>query len=215
MLAKLHIFWILCFFHHEIINFVRMNTEQDIQLLISAIENAEGISKITSKKFEHLSQRIFMRTRERIGVTTLKRLWGYVNDTTTPRAVTLDILSQYIGYRSFDDFKRLYNADNVNGAPSSNITFGDCVYADDMEVGDVYRLTWSPNRVCIIEYRGDYTFIVKSSQLTKLIEGTTFRCQVIEKGEQLFLDHVYFDANQRSPLNYIAGKIGGVNYEKL
>ena len=75
----------------QIINFVRMNTEQDIQLLISAIENAEGISKITSKKFEHLSQRIFMRTRERIGVTTLKRLWGYVNDTTTPRAVTLDI----------------------------------------------------------------------------------------------------------------------------
>ena len=43
----------------------------------------------------------------------------------------------------------------------------------------------------------------------------SFRCQVIEKGEQLFLDHVYFDANQRSPLNYIAGKIGGVNYEKL
>ena len=239
LLAKLYIFWILCFFHHEIINFVRMNTEQDIQLLISAIENAEGISKITSKKFEHLSQRIFMRTRERIGVTTLKRLWGYVNDTTTPRAVTLDILSQYIGYRSFDDFKRLYNADDVNGAPSSNITFGDCVYADDMEVGDVYRLTWSPNRVCIIEYRGDYTFlkvrflakpkrinslwsfgltksfIVKSSQSTKLIDGTTFRCQVIEKGEQLFLDHVYFDANQRSPLNYIAGKIGGVNYEKL
>ena len=31
----------------------------------------------------------------------------------------------------------------------------------------------------------------------------------------MFLDHVYFDANQRSPLNYIAGKIGGVNYEKL
>ena len=84
-----------------------------------------------------------------------------------------------------------------------------------MEVGDFYRLTWSPNRVCIIEYRGDYTFIVKSSQSTKLIDGTTFRCQVIEKGEQLFLDHVYFDANQRSPLNYIAGKIGGVNYEKL
>ena len=73
-----------------------MKTEKDILLLISAIENAEGISKITSKKFEHLSQRIFMRTREMIGVTTLKRLWGYVNDTTTPRAVTLDILSQYI-----------------------------------------------------------------------------------------------------------------------
>ena len=107
-----------------------MNTEKDIQLLVSAIENAEGISKITSKKFEHLSQRIFMRTRETIGVTTLKRLWGYVNDTTTPRAVTLDILSQYIGYRSFDDFKRLYSADEDNGVPSSKITFGDCIYAD-------------------------------------------------------------------------------------
>lgn len=192
-----------------------MNTEKDIQLLISAIEKAEGISKITSKKFEHLSQRIFMRTRETIGVTTLKRLWGYVNDTTTPRAVTLDILSQYIGYRSFDDFKRLYNADEGNGTPSSKITFGDCVYADEMEVGDVYRLTWSPNRVCDIEYRGDFTFVVKSSQLTKLTEGTSFRCQVIEKGEQLFIDHVYFDEKQRSPLNYIAGKIGGINYEKL
>ena len=82
------------------------------------------------------------------------------------------------------------------------------IYADEMEVGDVYRLTWSPNRVCDIEYRGDFTFIVKSSQLTKLTEGTSFRCQVIEKGEQLFLDHVYFDEKQRSPLNYIAGKIG-------
>jgi len=189
-----------------------MNTNKDIQALVSAIEQAEGTTNMTSKKFKHLSDRIFARTHEMIGETTLKRLWGYVSDTTVPRTVTLDILSQYIGYRSFADFKRLYNTE---GAVSSNITFGDCVYADEMEVGDKYRLTWSPNRVCEVEYQGDNTFIVVSSQFTKLIEGTTFRCYVIERGEELFLDHVFFTKEQRSPLNYIAGKIGGIQYEKI
>lgn len=188
------------------------NQNEDIRALLDAILQAEGVTEMTPKRFAHLSTRVFARTRQMIGVTTLKRLFGYVNDVTTPRTVTLDILSQYLGYKTFEDFCRLYNDKDI---PSSSITLGECVYVDEMEVGDTYRLTWSPNRVCDVEYQGDFTFVIKDSKLSKLIPGTTFRCQLFEKGEELFLDHVYFDEKQRSPLNYIAGKIGGINYEKL
>ena len=39
-----------------------------------------------------------------ISTSTLKRLWGYVNDVHKPRVQTLDLLSRYIGFDFFTTF---------------------------------------------------------------------------------------------------------------
>ena len=58
----------------------------------------------TPKDFEFLSECIFEKFHERISPTTLKRLWGYLSETTTPRKSTLDILSKFVGYDSWKEF---------------------------------------------------------------------------------------------------------------
>ena len=190
-----------------------MNNEKDIKALISAVEKSERVERFTSKRFEHLAQRIYARTHKMIGVTTLKRLWGYVDCEQKPRTTTLDILAEYIGYKSFHAFCRAYEEDG--GTISSYITLGECMYCDDMEIGDIFRLTWAPCRVCDVEYRGNNTFLVVYSENTKLEVGAVFKCYVFENGEQLFIDHLFMKNTQKEPMNYVAGRLGGIHYEKL
>lgn len=58
----------------------------------------------TPKDFEYLSECIFEKFHEKISPTTLKRLWGYLPESTTPRKSTLDILSMFVGYDNWKDF---------------------------------------------------------------------------------------------------------------
>ncbi len=74
------------------------------QQLCQAIEQATGLKMSTSKDFEVLSEHIFEKTHQTVSPNTLKRLWGYLPDATTPRISTLNILTTFLGYQSWDDF---------------------------------------------------------------------------------------------------------------
>jgi hypothetical protein len=54
--------------------------------------------------FESLSQMIFERTKTRLSVSTLKRVWGKVSYDNLPSANTLNTLAVYNGYQSWKDF---------------------------------------------------------------------------------------------------------------
>ena len=90
-------------------NFI-MNQEQHNQqekALAKLRELIEGVVERkmkTPKDFEFLSECIFDKFHERISPTTLKRIWGYLSETTTPRKSTLDILSKFVGYDNLKDF---------------------------------------------------------------------------------------------------------------
>ncbi|MBR5728954.1 MAG: hypothetical protein IKX61_01925 [Prevotella sp.] len=58
----------------------------------------------TPKDFEFLSECIFEKFHEKISPTTLKRIWGYLSESTTPRTSTLDILSKFVGYANWKEF---------------------------------------------------------------------------------------------------------------
>ena len=191
------------------------------ELLKTSIEQSIGYKVKIPRDFKRLSELIFNRTHELISESTLKRLWGYVNGDIEPRISTLDILSQFIGYTDFEQFRRLVvePAKNGNDATTptspSNIILGECIFTDDMNVGDTYRLTWAPGRVCDIKYQGDNSFVVIASELTRLVVGSTFRCSVFEKGCPLFINQLYFSSDQIEPVSYVAGKIGGIHIEKI
>lgn len=61
---------------------------------------------------EHLSNAIFERTGERIGITTLKRMLGFVNDVSAPRVSTLDILARYLQYENFAELNNVLGDDS-------------------------------------------------------------------------------------------------------
>lgn len=82
--------------------------EKALAKLRELIEGVVGRKMKTPKDFEFLSECIFEKFHERISPTTLKRFWGYLSETTTPRKSTLDILSMFVGYDNWKNFCRAY-----------------------------------------------------------------------------------------------------------
>ena len=86
-----------------------MEDEKLIQQLKISIEQMVNKKMNTPKNFDFLSEEIFARLNVMVSATTLKRLWGYLNEGNTPRISTLTILAQFAGYRDWDSFAESAN----------------------------------------------------------------------------------------------------------
>jgi len=64
--------------------------------------------------FEHLSEKIFDRTKVQLSISTLKRIWGKVRYENFPTTATLNALAGFLGYANWRDFKQK----NTIGEPS-------------------------------------------------------------------------------------------------
>lgn len=175
--------------------------------LRSEVEGAFGRTPCTASDFCELSERIFERTHERISPTTLKRLWGYVNENVRPRLFTLNMLSRFVGY---SDYVALSASD---GEAQSNLVLAEHITDKDIAVGQCVRLTWQPGRVCVVEHLGCGRFKVVEAQRTKLSVGDTFTCRLIMMHEPLFLDNLVHDGG--APTGYVAGRKDGVTFEVM
>jgi hypothetical protein len=78
--------------------------EQAIARLREMIEGVVERKMKTPKDFDFLSECIFEQFHETISPTTLKRFWGYLPESGSPRTSTLDILSSFVGYANWKDF---------------------------------------------------------------------------------------------------------------
>ena len=78
--------------------------DKDIDGLRKSIEAQVDREMRTPKDFDFLSEKIFEKVHQTVSPTTLKRMWGYLSETATPRLSTLNILSQFIGYDNWDAF---------------------------------------------------------------------------------------------------------------
>ena len=154
--------------------------------------------------FVFLQAYIFERTRENIGINTLKRIWNYGNAPVVPRIFTLDVLSKAIGYRNFEDMKRLYGDE---GADSSDKVLGKVVTSSELRPGDRVILCWDPGRRCTVEYLGSNAYRVLSSEQTKLKPGNTFQIAFFATGSPLILSNLVQD-DSFAPLYEIGRKSG-------
>ena len=80
------------------------NQELAIVKLREVIESTVGRKIRTPRDFDFLSDSISNKLNQRVGITTLKRLWGYVPSDSTPRVSTLDILAQFADYKDWASF---------------------------------------------------------------------------------------------------------------
>lgn len=71
---------------------------------INAELNWGTVDSWTNKDFERLSEQIWTKTRKRLSVTTLKRIWGRAERVSQPSQTTLDILAEYAGFESWRSF---------------------------------------------------------------------------------------------------------------
>ena len=192
---------------------LNMNPNDDlhhIDLLKAQLGKAVNKTMSCSSDFVFLQAYVFEHTHENLGLNTLKRLWNHGNLPVKPRQYTLDILSRTVGYRNFDDFRRFYDDKGDN---SSDMVLGKNVQSNQLHIGDRVTLHWNPGRVCTVEYIGNNTYRVISSEKTKLQPGNTFQTPFFAEGTPMLLSNLIQDGTAFNL--YEIGKQGGVTQVEL
>ena len=77
---------------------------QHITLLRQLVEESADHKIATSTDFIFLSGEIQRRLKETLRVSTLKRIWGYVDGYASVRTSTLDILARFVGFSDGETF---------------------------------------------------------------------------------------------------------------
>lgn len=180
------------------------NAPEIIQLR-KDVEARLGMRLATPADFETLILRIWEALHENIALSTLERLWGYVDGANNTRLSTLNILSRYVGFCNWDDYtNRLKEGEHG----SSNPFIADGVHTQELQPGQQLEVTWLPNRRCVFRYLGDMRFEVVESANSKLSVGDTFISTFFLTGQPLYIDQLIQSA--QPPVSYVAGNNGGL-----
>ena len=178
--------------------------ENDILMLRKMVEESVSRAMKTPADFQFLTGVIQERCKETLGVTTLKRIWGYVDGYDTIRYSTLSILARSVGFHDWDD----YVAHRDKGGESSQMVFGLTLYATELQSGDHVKLAWAPDRRVVVKHLGDGNFEVVGSENSKLKKGDTFHCSCFIVGQPLYLDN--FVRGGKAPTLFLVGNKGGL-----
>lgn len=181
------------------------NSKEEIAALRSMIEQSVSRKISTPADFSFLTGVIMSRCKETLGITTLKRIWGYIDSDDAPRYSTLSILARCVGFNDWDDFVKYYDKNNT----SSNFILSPSLSADEIPQDGGVRITWAPDRRCVFKHLGVGLFEVVSSENSKLSVGDTFHCSCFIKGRPLYVDRLIHE--NRSPKLFVLGNKGGLS----
>lgn len=73
-------------------------------ILIDDVKLKSGLLFDQAKDFKVLAKLILEITQRSIGITTLKRLFGYINDEHRTNSYTLNTIALYLGYSTWDAY---------------------------------------------------------------------------------------------------------------
>lgn len=130
------------------------------------IQAKAGVDVRQVKGVESLSECIAGVTGERLGYTTLRRLFGLINDERETRPYTLDIIAHFLDYSDWNSM--------VNELCPSNSHFmveGESMSVACLEKGKNVEVKYFPDRVLQLESLGDKRYVVVESVNSKLMKG--------------------------------------------
>ncbi len=180
----------------------------EIKSLIAYLEQQTGRKYETPTDFEQLAMDIFFKTKSPISVSTLKRLWGYVQQRKQVRKSTLDILANYCGWVNFERFRAGLSKEQHSGFLNTEV-----LLSADLMPGTMIEVGWEPNRLCRLIYQGDNYYELSYVENSKLKVGTIFRSAILSLGHPLYLEEVLDESKEEKV--YIAGKNSGLTILKL
>lgn len=185
--------------------------DSDISILKEKIEEIVSKKLKVPSDFDFLSGAIWERIHESISASTLKRIWGYVGKDIVARETTLDILSRFLNYKNWDDFKEKINK---NAYTESDISLVPYIRTQDLTANQKVEFHWAPDRRCVAEYQGGTMFkilIIENSQILRV--GDRFCTGVFVLNESVFMDKLI--QNDSEPICYLVGKSTGLTYLQL
>ena len=182
-----------------------MNHSPEIKCLRSDLEQRVGQQLQSPADFQLLIQQIWEKNHAVLSLSTIKRLWGYVESNGAPRLSTLNTLAKFL---DFTDWNAYLVALEQRGGTESAMFTGECIQTADLQVGDRIAVAWQPNRQCTFRYLGDNQFVVEESKNAKLQRGTIFSAARFMIAQPMYLDNILLADGTRT--SYVAGKRNGL-----
>lgn len=184
-------------------------TTPEIEELKILVEQKFGKILGTTTDFEEFSLHLEKKMGVTLSGSTLKRLYGYVNDNHKPRMQTLDVLSQYIGHQNYMHFVQwLKTSTQYNSSffQASQLT------SNNLKEGSLVTIGWSPNRLLELRYLGNSLYEVINSENSKLQVGDKFVTGCFIKSQPLYLP--YIERDNQHTASFVAGRNGGLTIIK-
>lgn len=175
-----------------------------IEQLRKEIEKFLSHSFVSPSDFVMLSDTLSKRGHDYISPTTLKRVWGYINDkgkSYTPSPFTIRTLCNLIGFRDIDDFcKKSATAESMEYE-------GESIDASSLPPGVEVTLLWNPNRLCRLRHMEGSRFRVTANEHSRLCVGDIVECGSFTQFAPIYM-RIY--RGDQLPVTYVAGAANGV-----
>lgn len=174
------------------------------QEIIKKIEEKFGRKLEYSCDCDALSEAIIEETGQRIAMSTLKRMAGFVSKKCKPRLSTMDIIAQYVGYPNYKLLAKEINDDTE----ISDFARVEELESKSLKEGTQLQITYDPERLLVLTYLGNDQFIVNESYKSKLQPGDKVTISHFTKGFELLVSDVVRNGVSLGP--YQAAKGGGL-----
>ena len=155
---------------------------------------------------EYLALDIESVTGEHIGVNTLKRLLGFIDDEREPRTSTLDVIARYLGFDNWDLLSIYDNKSNSSFESSS-----EEIRVSELSEGQSVQISYLPDRRLVMVYQGNGRFLVQMSENSKLLAGDELTLTHMVQGYPLLVTEVIRDG--KSLGSFTAGKAQGIRFK--
>ncbi|MCM1347941.1 MAG: hypothetical protein NC338_00900 [Firmicutes bacterium] len=176
-----------------------------IECLRQDIEQRVGRPINTPSDFNFLYLEIQKKFNQSPSISTLKRMWAYVTNTSSRSMSTLNILSRYCGYRDWNHYvESLMRESRVE----SGFLSVNTLLSSSLHEGDRIVCTWNPGRRLEAVYMGNNQYVVSHVENSKLPENATFTNLIFTKGLPLVATDVRIDGQPMG--NYVAGEKNGI-----
>lgn len=189
-----------------------MIDQQDANLirLKQRVEETVGCQMKTPRNFDYLSRQVQELTHHSLSVSTLKRIWGYTQSKWGVSNFSFDVLSNMVGYASWQAFCEEGQQAESAEASSHNVVVRR-LNSRSLTKGDVVELRWQPDRRVVLEYLGVELFRVIESENSKLQVGDQFQASLFVDVQPLLL--CCLQREGMPPVDYQCGLRGGIHWQ--
>ena len=180
----------------------------EIEQLLVDVEEKFGMKPHSPADFNELILAIQKETNKSIGLSTLERLWGYVNNVDRPQISSLNKLAHYLGYKDWDEYLQVIRERESSNA---NHILEGAIRAGDLGIGRLVGVRIGFINY-VFRYLGKMKFeVVEAKHSSLLVPGATFITTFFMEGRPLYLDNLKIEGKE--PIVYAAG--GGAGLRKV
>ncbi len=190
-----------------------MGKRDALEALITITNEKFGYEPTTPSEFNDLILQIQKTTGNKISLSSIKRLWGYVKHTGDFSPTTLNVLARFNGVKDWETFRRSIENDvPVTNDSESGFHSDSMINTGKYNPGERLELNWNDEKGCELECVEHMRFRIVKSWNIKLKEGDIVTLHTLCIGHPVYVSDILRDDVRFTA--YVGAKKGGLQSVK-